>query len=47
MFDSVTDLIGGTPVLRLNRLAPVGGSLYAKLESANPGGSVRTAWPWP
>lgn len=38
----VTDLIGRTPLVRLNRLSPEGGaSIYAKLESANPGGSVK------
>lgn len=36
------DLIGATPVVRLNRVAPEGGAtIYLKLESANPGGSVK------
>ena len=38
----ITDLIGHTPLVRLNRLSPEGGAtIYAKLESFNPGGSVK------
>src|SRR5690606_41548440 len=37
---SLTDSIGNTPIVSLRRLAP-GGGLHAKLESANPGGSVK------
>ncbi|BCA53002.1 cysteine synthase [Nitrospira sp. KM1] len=41
-YDDVTSLIGNTPLIRLNRLSPDGGAtIYAKLESANPGGSVK------
>ncbi len=41
-YSKVTDLIGRTPLVRLNRLSPEGGaSIYGKLESANPGGSVK------
>jgi cysteine synthase A len=40
--DSVLDLIGGTPLVRLRRLAdPKGARVLAKLESRNPGGSVK------
>jgi cysteine synthase len=36
------DLIGYTPVVRLNRVVPKGSAkIYVKLESANPGGSVK------
>jgi cysteine synthase A len=36
------DLIGFTPVVRLNRIVPAGSArIYLKLESANPGGSVK------
>jgi cysteine synthase A len=35
------ELIGHTPVVRLNRIVPEGAAtIYVKLESANPGGSV-------
>ena len=38
----VTELIGRTPLVRLNRLSPAGGAaIYAKVESLNPGGSVK------
>lgn len=40
--DSLIELIGGTPLLRLHRINPPGGAeLLAKLESFNPGGSVK------
>lgn len=40
--ESVLDLIGGTPLLHLNRYSPEGrGQIYAKLEFLNPGGSVK------
>jgi cysteine synthase len=40
--DSVLDLIGGTPLVRLNRLPRAGGAaVLAKVESRNPGGSVK------
>jgi cysteine synthase A len=40
--DSVLDLIGGTPMVRLRRLPrPGGAAVVAKLESLNPGGSVK------
>ena len=39
---SPLDLIGSTPVVRLSRLAPAGGAqVWAKLELANLGGSVK------
>src|SRR5690606_12760126 len=39
--DDITGTIGDTPVVRLQRLAPAGTTLYAKVESFNPGGSVK------
>jgi cysteine synthase len=39
---SILELVGATPLLRLNRYAPAGGAaIYAKLEFLNPGGSVK------
>ena len=39
--DSILDTIGRTPVVRLHRLAPAHVTVYAKVESFNPGGSVK------
>jgi len=39
---NITELIGRTPLVRLNRLSPDGGAtIYAKVEFSNPGGSVK------
>ena len=38
----ITELIGRTPLVRLNRLSPVdGATIYGKVEFFNPGGSVK------
>ncbi|OWA33203.1 cysteine synthase A [Saccharibacillus sp. O16] len=40
--NSITDLIGGTPLVRLNRVVPEGSAeIYVKLEYQNPGSSVK------
>jgi cysteine synthase A len=41
LHDSILDTIGRTPIIRLRRLAPGHVELYAKVESFNPGGSVK------
>ena len=41
IYDSILDTIGRTPVVRLNRIAPKGVELYAKIEAFNPAGSVK------
>ena len=41
LHDDVTTTIGNTPVVRLRRVAPTHVALYAKVESFNPGGSVK------
>lgn len=41
LFDSILDTIGRTPIVRLHRLAPEHVKLYVKVESFNPGGSVK------
>jgi cysteine synthase len=39
--DSLLDLIGNTPLVRLAHLSPDGVSIYAKLEGQNPTGSIK------
>jgi cysteine synthase A len=40
--ETILEAVGGTPVVRLARVVPTGAAdVYAKLESANPGGSVK------
>lgn len=41
IYDSILDTIGRTPVVKLHRVAPKHVALYAKVESFNPGGSVK------
>src|ERR671928_1178707 len=40
--ETVVDVVGRTPLVRLNRVVPAGGArVLAKMESLNPGGSVK------
>src|ERR1051325_853122 len=41
LYDDISQTIGRTPVVRINRLGPRHVRLYVKLEAANPGGSVK------
>lgn len=41
LYDCILDTIGNTPIVKLQRLAPPDVTLYAKVESFNPGGSVK------
>ncbi|MBV6861657.1 cysteine synthase A [Xanthomonas euvesicatoria] len=41
LYDNILDTIGHTPVVKLQRLAPDNVTLYVKVESFNPGGSVK------
>ena len=41
LHESILETIGGTPIIKLHRLAPAQVTLYAKVESFNPGGSVK------
>jgi cysteine synthase A len=41
LYESILDTIGGTPIVKLHRIAPAHVTLYAKVESFNPGGSVK------
>ncbi|MBN2715492.1 MAG: cysteine synthase A [Deltaproteobacteria bacterium] len=39
--NNITELVGGTPLVRLNRMAPEGTTVLVKLESFNPCSSVK------
>ena len=39
--ESIIDTIGKTPIVRLQRMAPEGRNVFVKLESENPGGSLK------
>ena len=41
LYDSILDTIGNTPIVKLQRLAPKHATVYVKVESFNPGGSVK------
>ena len=42
IYQSVTELIGETPIIQLQRIVPENAaSIYVKVESSNPGGSVK------
>lgn len=42
IYNSITELVGNTPLLKLNRVVPEGSAdVYVKLESKNPAGSVK------
>jgi len=40
-FDNILETVGRTPVVRLNKLAPEGVTVYVKVEAFNPMGSVK------
>lgn len=41
IYENITQTIGNTPIVKLGKLAPKGANIYVKLESFNPGGSVK------
>jgi cysteine synthase A len=41
IYQDILGTIGRTPIVRINRLAPEGREMYVKIESFNPGGSVK------
>jgi cysteine synthase A len=41
IYDNILDTIGGTPIVRLNRIAPDHMEMYVKVESFNPMASVK------
>ena len=44
IYNSITELVGKTPVIKLNSIVPEGSAdVYVKLEAFNPGSSVKPA----
>lgn len=41
VYNSITETIGDTPMIRLGRIAPPGSHVYVKRESVNPSGSIK------
>ena len=41
IYDNILETLGNTPLVRLRRFHPEGATLAAKVESFNPGGSVK------
>ena len=41
IYNSITETIGDTPVVKLNKVAPDGVNIFVKVESFNPAGSVK------
>ena len=41
LYANILEKVGGTPVVKINRLAPAGVNLYVKVEAFNPLGSVK------
>ena len=41
IYNSILDTVGSTPIVKLHRIAPAHVDLYVKVESFNPGGSVK------
>ena len=42
IYNSITELVGRTPIIKLNSIVPEGSAdVYVKLEAFNPGSSVK------
>ena len=41
LYSSITEAIGETPLVRLNRMSPPGTHVYVKVERGNPAGSIK------
>lgn len=41
LYNNILETIGRTPIIKLNRMAPAHTSVFVKVESFNPGGSVK------
>ena len=41
IYNSITDTIGNTPIVKLNKIAPENVNIFVKVESFNPAASVK------
>ena len=41
IYNDITEVIGNTPLVKLRKLSPAGSEVYVKLDSKNPGGSIK------
>ena len=41
VFNDITETIGETPIVRLNKIVPKGSKVFVKVERGNPGGSIK------
>ncbi len=41
IYNNIVELVGNTPIVKLNKVVPKGSEIYVKLESFNPGGSIK------
>ena len=41
IYNDITEIIGNTPLVKLRKLSPAGSEVYVKLDSKNPGGSIK------
>ena len=41
IYNDITEVIGNTPLVKLRKLSPVGSEVFVKLDSKNPGGSIK------
>ena len=43
IYDNITELIGQTPIVKLQHVPAESADVYVKLEAFNPGGSVKAS----
>ena len=41
IYNDITEVIGNTPLVKLRKLSPAGSEVFVKLDSKNPGGSIK------
>jgi cysteine synthase A len=41
IYNDITEVIGNTPLVKLRKLSPAGSEIFVKLDSKNPGGSIK------